>query len=840
MRKMFLPILLATTLIGLGSIGYGVKGAESNSKWVRFAPSAQVSGTYDYIYVVGGYHSIDDGCPAWGTANVSQARFIGDSMGDIVITYKDGTQDKIPLVFGYTMWYYSMWQKTDMPFKGEGADPDLKALLQSTLHLQGGYEGQDTGVLRIKVQNKPISEIRIADNPKKDGNPVFHGAYLVSGDPGNIKGGNIDVNTEDSFYGSHTIDSTDSYPDSVKNNIASLAKALMTYEEDFQNAPEFSYPAGYEGSRVYFTGGSIPEIANGVVYYNLENLINRTDEDGFIHTSYKGSGCWEYWGFGTWKQGAGTFYDSYYSRDGARAIMSLNTYGQLAKADTAVKKANSYIMYWPENNLKLKGVDIPGHYTVVINKPLVYSTELVPAGWGTRYTKAKFGDDYQNLGNQETDGHGLMMLANYNVWQNQGATSQWVNDNWTYINEAARWILWCFEHTDLSFSTRGLLYGESEGGMMEYTLYNNIPCCLGMYAYSEMAESAGKTAEAEKWRACADELAAAINNRLTRGSTNKKWDTSNFGFFHDPVITMMSDYYGYDLNDMNQEWVSNSRNTYQDDIKGIAEVGYFGASGLGYNHSMITQSALLLDQMSDATKLMENLCKLCYAPRLPEPYLVPEGSTADAEAGVIRRQGDLGNLVQLSEALKCYAITIGISPVNNNTLKLMPRLPEGWGLDIQEYDIPHANGTVDLLVSYPASGVQTAQVTLNETSGFDETRFRFGPLPADTLVAKAQINGSDVECSLEQSGDSMWAWVTLEPSQAEQKVALVYGTSSDNLPGWPDNWLSAKPKPDSNPAIDNINNKKSGIGMLVGTIGAIVAAVACVAVAGVVIVKKRK
>ena len=834
MRKFLLPVLLATTLIGLGSIGFGVKGAEGSSKWVHLAPSAAVSGTYDYIYIVGGYHSIDDGCPAWGTADVSQARFIGDSMGDIVIAYSDGTQDKIPLVFGYTMWYYNMWQKTSMPFKGEGANPELKALLQSTLHLQGGYDGKDTGVLRIKVQKKNISEIYIEDNPDKAGNPVFHGVYLVSGAPEVISGGNSDVNTSDSFYKSHTIDSTNSYPESVRSSVASLAKAVMTYEEDFENAPEFDYPAGYEGSRVYFTGGYIPNIANGVVYYNLENLINRTDDDGFIHTSYKGSGCWEYWGFGAWAPDAGTFYDSFYSRDGARAIMSLSTYGQIAKAETAVKKGNSYMMYWPENNLKMLGVDIPGHYTVIMNKPLVYSKELVPAGWGTRYTQTKFGDDYLNLGNQETDGHGLMMLANYNVWQNQGATAQWVNDNWEYINEAAKWILWCYEHPELSFAARGLLYGESEGGMMEFTLYNNVPCCLGMYAYSEMAEAAGKSSEAASWRACADEMVEAISKRLTRGSTNKKWDTSSFGFYHDPVVTMMSDYYGYDLQDMNSEWVTLSRNTYEDDIKGIASVGYYGASGLGYNHSMITQSALLLDQMADASKLMENLCRLCYAPRLPESYLVPEGSTVDAEAGVIRRQGDLGNLVQLSEALKCYAITIGVSPVNNNTLKLMPRLPEGWGLDIQEYDIPHANGTVNLLVSYPASGVQTAQVTLNEASGFDATCFRFGPLPADTLVAKAQINGTDVECSLEQSGDSMWAWVSFTPTSTEQKIALVYGTSSDDLPDWPDSWLTSKPKPPK--TVDS----KSNIGMLLGAIGAIAVAVTCVTAAGVIVVKKRK
>ena len=110
---------------------------------------------------------------------------------------------------------------------------------------------------------------------------------------------------------------------------------------------------------------------------------------------------------------ANSYYTAYYSRDGGRALMTLNQYGYTAAAERSVQYANRQMMYFPQNGLTIGGVNIPGHYTVVVHEPMLYSTVLVPhAGWATRYTKEKFGDEYQNLGNQETDGHGLMMLAN--------------------------------------------------------------------------------------------------------------------------------------------------------------------------------------------------------------------------------------------------------------------------------------------------------------------------------------------------------------------------------------------------------------------------------------------
>ena len=86
--------------------GGGRRGAFSASAATRekLPFSAGEGGvTAGAVYVVGGYHSVDNGVPAWGTADYADVRMIGDEMGRIVVSYTDGSSDSIPLIFGYTM-----------------------------------------------------------------------------------------------------------------------------------------------------------------------------------------------------------------------------------------------------------------------------------------------------------------------------------------------------------------------------------------------------------------------------------------------------------------------------------------------------------------------------------------------------------------------------------------------------------------------------------------------------------------------------------------------------------------------------------------------------------------
>lgn len=507
-------------------------------------PDAQAK-AYEYLYVVGGYHSVDNGCPAWGTADNRNARIIGDTMGYVTVTYTDGTVQEIPLVFGYTMWYHNNWQEVSAPFKLGRYHKELVSLLKSTLSLKGAFEGNDTCVFRVKLSDKPVRSVELRDNQDKEGTPVLKGGFLTTGFDGELTLQSFTFHASDSFFDTHTVDGEDPFPQSVRDALDTINHALMTYEEDFRNAPVFAYPEEYTGSRVYFTGSPLANIATASIYYNVKSILDRVDADGMLHTSYKDAPSWRCDGFGYWVEKANSYYTAYYSRDGGRALMTLNQYGYTAAAERSVQYANRQMMYFLQNGLTIGGVNIPGHYTVVVNEPMLYSTVLVPhAGWATRYTKEKFGDEYQNLGNQETDGHGLMMLANYSTWQNLGSTAAWVEENWSAVKEAPTWILWCFEHPDLSFAKDGLLYAESEAGMMQYTMYCNVPCMLGMYGYAEMAETAGHTAEATRWRACADAMKAAIEKRFLR-KRSTTWNSTGFGFFHDPVITMLADVYGY-------------------------------------------------------------------------------------------------------------------------------------------------------------------------------------------------------------------------------------------------------------------------------------------------------
>jgi len=709
-----------------------------------------------YLYAVGGYHGIDDGCPPWGSNNPYNIRMLGDKAGEILVQYEDGIIDAFPLIFGYTMWWHSIWMEKPAPFFGEEADARLVRKLQETLHVQGGWEGSEWGVIRLTLRDVRVVSVSVKSEEGRAGGPVFVGGYLSDGTVERLTGGQIEIDARDPFFSAHTVERENMYPEACRRALEEIGYALHTFEADFQEAPEkFALPEAEHG-RTHFAGNRLAEIATGMVYHNMKNLRERTDGDGFIHTSYKDAPSWRYDGFGPYVAKANSYYDAYYSRDCGRAIMTLNGFGDRKQAEDGCGFGNRWMMYYPENGLKIAGVPVPGHYSVMVNQPLVYSTLLAPvAKWPTRYTQEAFGEGFENLGNQETDGHGLMMLANYTVWKNLGGRAAWVEENWAYIREAAEWIVWCFEHPEISFVENGLLYGETEAAMQTYTLYANVPCCLGMEGYAQMAEAAGKTEEAARWRGHAEILRRGIEEGLTEGNG---WRQKRFGFYHDPVVTMLADVHGYDTADMPEEWVARSRETYKEDRLDAAGHGWYGARGIGYDHSMITQNALLLDEMADATCFMESLAKLSYAPRLPDKYLVPEGISVDSERGVIRRQGDLGNLVQLAEAMKCCLIVQGISPVQDGKLKLMPRLPRGWGLDVKDFPVQNAEAKVSMQVAYPCGNRQSACVQA-EGAGVEKITFRFGPFPTDAQTAEITLNGQSRTVETYESGDSRWAFV---------------------------------------------------------------------------------
>ena len=182
---------------------------------------------------------------------------------------------------------------------------------------------------------------------------------------------------------------------------------------------------------------------------------------------------------------------------------------------------------------------------------------------------------------------------------------------------------------------------------------------------------------------------------------------------------------------------------------------------------MITQNALLLDRTDDADRLVRRLTRMSYAPRLPEPYKVSEGFSYSQRTGALRRQGDLGNLVQLAEALKAYQIVCGVSDAASGTLQIFPRLPAGWSVDINKMNT--AGGTLCMSVSYPENGAQRIDLKVAGMRGIKVTD---GPKTVTITFkdgGKLVINGKEVKGEAEAHGGMMWIRADLPYDEFEIK-----------------------------------------------------------------------
>lgn len=726
---------------------------------------AETSGRY--LYLIGGAYSEDSGCPPWGTSDPADMRLIGDCMGSVAVGLADGSRLSIPLILGRTLWLHSVWNECPAPFFGPEEDADLSARLRASLCLFGAYDRAGTWVMRVRLPGTPVASVTVLPEPGKLGKPLFD-ACRVTDDETIPEAGDGAAD----FFASHTVDPADPVPADAQRTLDDISRALHTFESDFDDAPaDFDIPAGGLPYTVRFTGGRLSGIATANVYCNMKNLDERTEAGGFVHTSYQDAPSWRYDGFGPYVMRANSYTSLYYSRDAGRAIMTLTGYGHTDKAKAACLFGDDWMMTYPRDGVTLGGIPIPGHFSVMPNQPYIYSKVLskmaAPAlcddkegstasAWPTRYTKERFGDEYENLGNQETDGHGLMMMANYLTWCARGRSVPEALGHWDYIAEAAKWLVWCFDHPELSFVENDLLYGETEAAMNAYTLYANIPCWLGLCGYADMAETVGKTADAALWRSYAARLRAGIDRGLTDGDG---WKRKQHGFFHDPVVTFLSDVYGFDTSDMPADWVARSRASYRGDLDATVAHGWYGPRGIGYDHCMITQNALLLDQTADAARLLESLCKLCWSPRLPDPYMVPEGLTVDTSRGILRRQGDLGNLVQLAEAMKCWRIAAGVSPVRDGKCKIMPRLPAGWGVSLRDFPMQNTAAVLDMDVSPVSGDRQRIDLHVKGDAAGTALSVRFGPFPADCETAHVTLNGQSYTVPAILTGDARWGWV---------------------------------------------------------------------------------
>jgi len=744
------------------------------------------------LYVLGCKNSIDQPNPGWGGTQDYRNFFVGDSLGNIRLTYASGTQDSVALIYGYNVWWGQNYQQYHRPFSN---NPHARQTLDAALCVANGLDGykdaETNYFTRIALRKEALASIAFEDNPAKAGHINIEGLTFADvhtiGENPNPRLIPISSHPPDEkiadWLRTHTIAAANPLPPSRRSALRDLAGFLYTYRRDItyqtiQNTPIGITTHNFPGPDLQFFGCPEAEILTRVYFDNANEIRLRVDANGLIHESKKDAEY--YWGFGTWKDDFGAFYNTAYTRN--RSLIVLGRLGFEKAVSRGIDFFDHWLMYFPNAfpKLQLGGKPVPGHATVIANQPHVYFDTLRHAGWATKYTSRDFG-------NPENDGHGIQMLSHWRKWNKTGRSEKWIRERWPAINEAAEYIRWALDNPELSFSEHGLLYSESEGGMQMESLYCDMPCYLGLLAYAQMAEAVGREQEALRWRDTAEQMRVAMDRYYpkTIPPFGDVWDpnkSANWKYGQGTLapILFAVDFYGPDAcKHLPPDWLSRTKRSYEMALTNIRPA-FCAPGGLGYGQDYFAQTALLLDRMDEASKWIDWLARFCFAPRHPHPYRVPEGLVVKSDGSAWRRWGDLGNLYQMNETIYTLLTIAGICDLNPDYVLIMPRLPGRWTqMHIENYPLRTTsrgqNTTLKMDMACRLSrDSRTIECTLRTDRPVDQWRIRLGPLPTRARDVASRCNGKDLEGLLVTSGDSKWFWLTI--SDFDQTELAIHTT----------------------------------------------------------------
>ncbi len=590
----------------------------------------------------------------------------------------------------------------------------------------------------------PLQSIVIETSPAKKGAAVINGITLESAGTNEIASaipltaGAISPALA-TFTGKTPLRPLDEGQNQTRQELKNLKLALYSSDESFKGHVAPQTPQGYAGPTVSFKGTLAAEVLANAFSYNIQDMLNKIDEDGMYHTSTKGAVWWRDDGMESTNRGK--YYDQTWSRDMGRSLEELSELGYtndaLHGADYAMRMAH----LWENPAYKVGGELLPPHWGRVINKP----------------------DNHIAF---ENDGHGLIILFLYRLWERLPNRDEWLRANWPDIKAAGDWIPWQFEHPKISGAAKGALHttGESANGS-GYSVYSDDICMNALRALSQMADSIGETNSASQWRQRAAEMQAAIGGHyiINDPKYGRIWTLEHAGWpFKSTVLgplVFQADYNGFAPQAQDDNWRSANEAAYQRLIDSYSPFGFYGLT-MGYGQGFVAQSALLLDRMHDATTMLDWTAKEIYDPRVG-CFIVSEGVQMDPTGQFWFRFGDLGNGVQEAEIVKLLRLVIGVDDTQPDRLQFYPRMPYGWNeIVVSKYPVLFQSSktpeTAFLNYQLKRSGNgMNFEISADKAIGL--VAMRLGPFENEPEISKIHINGQTPAGAVtEHSGDSWW------------------------------------------------------------------------------------
>jgi hypothetical protein len=477
----------------------------------------------------------------------------------------------------------------------------------------------------------------------------------------------------------------------------------------------------------------------------VQDIRNKIDEEGMYHTSTKDALSWGgYKGIGTFRKNLGRYYDTAYSRDMGRSLQEITMLGYTNDALRCGDWALQVAHRWETDpGLEIDGSAVPPHFSMFVDRP--------------------------NRGSYENDGHGLTTLFLFKLWQRLPDRDQWLRGHWTEVKGLGDWILWQFAHPEISEATNGLLHtiSESSGGN-GYSVYPDSICMYALRGLAVMAGSIGETNSAALWLARADKMHDAITEHYTINDPKygRVWTLEHSGWPNKSTVLgpliFLADYEGWAPEDEHDGWRAVNEASYQRLVDTYRPFGFYGQA-MGYGQGFVTQSAMLLDRMRDATTMLGWAAREIYDPRFNQydHFIVPEGVQISPSGKYWYRIGDLGNGVQEAEIVKALRLVIGVDDTRPERLQFYPRMPYHWNeIAVTDYPLLYENAG-KMTAAHVTYKLKRAGSRMNlEIKADNElgpVPVRLGPFAKQPSASNVRVNGKIPDgATVEHSGDSWW------------------------------------------------------------------------------------
>jgi len=645
-------------------IPFRVYGDETMLCYTEGRAEVPVGTTVNRLYLLGCTLSWPHATGSWfvNATDFSQDYLIGDSAGNIRIEYTDNTRDELPLIMGWNF----LWQQKLLMEGKEWLHPfDNEAIRTRFFGQLCLSRAEGTGIrawiMEIVPRGKKILSIIIEGPSAKFGHPVFAAMTAVK------MGGNLPA-----------------APDSGKSislpakipapcSLRPMQRTLYTFPEDYEQA-RLEFPSDFDGAKIRFSGSRTADVLSCIYAVNMSNLNSR------IHPRYGTFALNSGPRYGTYRSCLGAWCDGSYpedwkpdgwSRDNGRAGIERMALGLHRGARKEIILFDTHLHCGSPPHMERTVSDMPATHEWQQVSLRGNPVRVAP----------------------ENDGHGLITLyrANYLVHHPDDMDALWSS-----TVDYAEWICFLMENPFQKGQPTDTLYTVSEcSGFGGIDIYSHALCRTALKACSWFAWKKGDVTRAERWERYAVRLSHSMSQYLIAGdppcwmaSPCSDWQSGSEAL---APLTSLPDWSGYDLSACDPGELAINRNTYNALVSG--KQWYARQRAIGYDHALVTQAALLLDDFERAEVLIDHLCRSIYSVHGPEPWVVAEGSVVHESENMWYRSGMGGNLIHLAETLKIVRLMAGIDCFRPGLIRVLPRLPNGIsGISVSDYPLPPGCG----------------------------------------------------------------------------------------------------------------------------------------------------